>query len=155
MTIEKRYQARNRFIISIITSEGQKRRILLRHKLRCYFTYKQPVFLLETCNCMRSQSLARKTDWEKTELEEPRGRRFIEDLGHRLPRGILLCVCVCVRMCECVCLPFFLSLGALIFPCIGYKTESLLKKIMLLILLFSVFRKGKHMGSFNGGNKLL
>lgn len=64
-------------------------------------------------------------------------------------------VCVCVRMCECVCLPFFLSLGALTFPCIGYTTESLLKKIMLLILFFSVFRKGKHMGQFNGGNKLL
>lgn len=52
-----------------------------------------------------------------------------------------MCVCVCVRMYECVCLPFFLSLGALTFPYIGYKTESLLKKIMLLILFFLFFAK--------------
>lgn len=37
---------------------------------------------------------------------------FIEDLGHKLPRGILLCVCAyvcaCVRVCECVRLRGFL-----------------------------------------------
>ena len=28
---------------------------------------------------------------------------FIEDLGHRLPRGIVLCVRVCIYVCVCVC----------------------------------------------------
>lgn len=154
MTIEKRYQARNRFIISIITSEGQKRRILLRHKLRCYFTYKQPVFLLETRNCTRSQSLARKTDWEKTELEEPRGRRFIEDLGHRLPRGILLCVCVCQNVWMCM-FTFFSIFGCSHIFLYRLQNRVLAKKDYAFNTVFSVFRKGKHMGSFNGGNKLL
>lgn len=26
---------------------------------------------------------------------------FIEDLGHRLPRGIVLCARVCMRVCVC------------------------------------------------------
>lgn len=63
-----------------------------------------------------------------------------------------MCVCVCVRMYECVCLPFFLSLGALTYR---LQNRVLAKKDYAFNTVFSVFRKGKHMGSFNGGNKLL
>lgn len=38
----------------------------------------------------------------ESERTEPKREGFIKDLGHILPRGIILCVCVCVRFCEYV-----------------------------------------------------
>lgn len=63
---------------------------------------------------MRSSSLARKTTERKQKWKSQEGG-FIEDLGHKLPRGIALCasvcvcapactyLCVCVKASECIC----------------------------------------------------
>lgn len=64
---------------------------------------------------MRSSTLARKTTERKQKWRSQEGG-FIEDLGHKLPRGIALCAGVCLRVCVCarLCVPICVFVSRLV-----------------------------------------
>ena len=91
---------------------------------------------------------------------------FIEDLGHRLPRGIVLCVCVCIYVCVCVCvywglwicmfawIPLCLHVYVVTRACVSYTTDFLIKTNHTFIV-FHIESCYLCRKSFNGEPKLL